>query len=461
MPVTLGIYFSLSRFKSGIYQRIFLISASLVFYGYQNPYYLALIISSIIVNYTISSFIIRKSNLSKLLLVVGIIFNIVLLGYFKYFNFLIDNVNFVFKTSFFVEKIMLPLGISFFTFQQLSFLISVYKKEQQLGKFSDYALFVVFFPQLVAGPIVLYNEMMPQFEDNNIRFINLDNVTRGIYIFAVGLCKKVVLADTLSIFVDNGFNMENLGVLPALVTTLSYTMQLYFDFSGYCDMAIGIGKMFNINLPNNFNSPYKSDNISEFWRRWHMTLGRALSTYVYYPLGGSRKGLARTCVNLMITFLLSGLWHGASWTFILWGGVHGFVVVLERIFNNKLSKLPRTLRTVLTFALINIFWVLFRAENFEKAMNIYRGLFNFDYFGFDQLKTVAYDPLISFPVIIAPYCMIIFIFALLFIIFRKENSQSILRKYKPTYRTALIFLALYCCSVIFMSKESVFIYFNF
>nr|WP_315101010.1 MBOAT family O-acyltransferase [uncultured Catonella sp.] len=320
LPITLGVYYLLSKLDNDIYQRLFLITASLVFYGYQNTYYLLLIIFSVIINYMLSYFMTVNHIAAKPILILGIVFDILLLGYFKYFNFILDNINFVFKTSYFVEKIMLPLGISFFTFQQLSFLISIYKKEQKLGRFIDYSLFVVFFPQLVAGPIVLYNEMIPQFAKKSIRYYNPKNFSRGIYIFSMGLFKKAVIADTLALFVNNGFGMENVGLIPAWITVFSYTFQLYFDFSGYCDMAIGIGRMFNVKLPINFDSPYKSASISEFWRRWHITLGRALGTYIYHPLGGNRKGLIRTCTNLMITFFISGLWHGAEWTFVIWGG---------------------------------------------------------------------------------------------------------------------------------------------
>ena len=225
LPITLGIYYLFSNLKNGIYQKLFLIGSSLVFYGYQNPYYLLLIIASILVNYFISYFMLRRVEKAKLLLVVGIVFNILLLGYFKYFNFLIGNINYIFRTSYFVEKIMLPLGISFFTFQQLSFLISVYKGEQKLGKIIDYTLFVSFFPQLVAGPIVLYNEMMPQFENKSIRYFNAKNFSNGLYIFSLGLFKKAVIADTLALFATNGFNITNLSLLPACATILSYTLQ--------------------------------------------------------------------------------------------------------------------------------------------------------------------------------------------------------------------------------------------
>lgn len=249
----------------------------------------------------------RKS--SKLFFIAGIIFNIGLLAYFKYADFFIENFNYVASTNFLLLNVVLPLGISFFTFQQFSFLLSVYRNEEKVESFVDYCLFVTFFPQLIAGPIVLYSEMMPQFKDKCRRYVNYDNIALGIYIFVLGLFKKIVIADTLAIFVNNGFeNIPELGLIPAWIVTLSYTFQIYFDFSGYCDMAMGIGKIFNIDLPINFNSPYKSKSITEFWKRWHMTLGRALASYIYIPLGGNRKGKKRMYINLFITFCISGLW---------------------------------------------------------------------------------------------------------------------------------------------------------
>lgn len=461
LPVTLATYYLLSRFNNDIYQRAFLIAASLFFYGYQNVYYLLLIVVSILINFMLSTLMTKYRKAAKTILIIGVIFNIALLGYFKYFNFIIDNINFIFKTSYLVDKIMLPLGISFFTFQQLSFLISVYKKEQKLGRFIDYSVFVTFFPQLVAGPIVLYNEMIPQFEEKSIRYYNPDNFSKGLYMFAIGLFKKAVIADTLAVFANNGFSMTDLGLIPAWAVVLSYTLQLYFDFSGYCDMAIGIGRMFNIILPINFESPYKSASISEFWRRWHITLGRALGTYVYRPLGGNRKGIVRTCTNLMITFFISGLWHGAAWTFIIWGGLHGLMTVIEKIFKKYVDKVPNVMRVTTTFLLVNILWVLFRAESFANAFNIYKGMINIGNTGLFDLKDIVFDGLINFPTIIDIIYIVGMLIILLIVVFSTKSSNIMLQNYKPTYKTLIFTLVLFCISLLFVSRESVFIYFNF
>ena len=296
LPLVLLGYYLLSRLKDPIYQRLFLIGASLFFYGYFNPSYLLIIVVSIFVNYLLAACISGgKGKFQTVCFWLGVLFNVGLLGYFKYRDFFVENINALFHTSFLLKHIALPLGISFFTFQQLSFLVSIRKGEECLERFDDYCIFVLFFPQLVAGPIVLYSEMIPQFKDPRRRYWNWDNAAAGAYIFTVGLFKKAVIADTLALFVDTGFGSSSLGFCAAWATALSYTFQVYFDFSGYSDMAVGLGKLFNIDIPFNFRSPYRSESIGVFWRRWHITLSRALQSYVYFPLGGSRAGKLRTC----------------------------------------------------------------------------------------------------------------------------------------------------------------------
>ena len=464
LPIVLIVYFSLSKLTNGLYQKVFLILASLFFYGYFNPSYLVIIIASIIINYIIAWFMCRyeeKTSLKKILLAAGIVFNIGLLGYFKYYDFFISNINAAFNLDFPIKNLLLPLGISFFTFQQFSFLISVYKKEEKLGNFVDYSLFVTFFPQLVAGPIVLYNEMMPQFVDDKNRRFNFDNFSKGIYIFCIGLFKKLVIADTVALFVNNGFEIINLSLPTAWIVTLSYTLQIYFDFSGYSDMAIGLGKMFNINIPVNFNSPYTSESITVFWRKWHITLGRALSTYVYIPLGGNRKGKLRTYINLFVTFLVSGLWHGAAWTFIIWGALHGVFMVIERRFNKIISKIPKYVRIVATFIVVNFLWVLFRATSFTQALNIYKGMFNFNNFSLSQIPSLCLDGIVELPSKIAIIYVVGLVLLLSFIVFFTKNSISKLENFKPTTKNMILTVVLFVISVIHLSKLSVFIYFNF
>ena len=462
LPIVIAVYYALSNLKNGIYQRLFLIAVSLFFYGYYNVNYLALIVVSIVINYLLASQIQTSNhNRAKLFLTIGVIFNIAMIGYFKYYDFFIENINLVFKTNFTLKHILLPLGISFFTFQQLSFLVSVYNKEEPVEQLRDYSLFVTFFPQLVAGPIVLYTEMIPQFKDEQRRFFNPNNFAAGLYLFSIGLFKKIVISDALAVWVDNGFGITNFSFLAAWVTSLSYTLQIYFDFSGYSDMAVGLAKMFNIDIPFNFNSPYRSVDITEFWRRWHITLGRALSTYVYKPLGGNRKGLTQTCINLFLTFLVSGLWHGAAWTFVLWGVLHGLCSVVERILGEKRKIIPRPVRVFLTFMTVNILWVLFRADSFSDALAVYSGMINFSDLGLTQLTTIVYDGVIAFPSIVN--CMLVFgtIPILLLIVFFGTNSIDLFKTFNMSRKTLFISALLFCISVLCLGRGSVFIYFNF
>lgn len=465
LPVVLLGYYLLSHIKNSIYQRLFLIGASLFFYGFYNVKYLLLIIASMAVNYLIALFI-QKWNkqrraLSKAMLAAGVLFNTALIGYFKYYDFFVSTINSVFKTDFNLRHILLPLGISFFTFQQLSFLVSVFKGEEKVEKLRDYVVFVTFFPQLVAGPIVLYSEVINQFKDEKRRFFNEENFAAGLFMFVLGLFKKAVIADTVAVFADNVFSSTGIGLAAAWAGSLSYTMQIFFDFSGYSDMAIGLGKMFNIELPFNFISPYKSKSISEFWRRWHITLGRALSTYIYIPLGGNRKGLGRTCVNLMLTFFVSGLWHGAAWTFVLWGVLHGAFTVFERLNKSWLEKIPAPLRVAATFLIVNALWVLFRADSFSAALEVYKGMICLEGIKLYQLNTVVYDGMINFPSMLNySYCIGV-LCVLLICVFAAKSSADIIKGFKPGKKNMIAAALAFGVSMLMLSRESVFIYFNF
>lgn len=323
LPLIVMGYFILNKFRLQTVAQIFVLGMSLWFYGYFSIFYLVLMLASVGMNYLVyRQMELRKSRqCRRLLLVFGLIFNLSFLFYYKYLDFLINNINMGFHKDYPLLRLVLPLGISFFTFQQISFIIDAYNKRVPMYSLLYYASFVTFFPQLIAGPIVTHDELIPQFIDEKKKRINWDNIAKGIYIFTIGMFKKVILADTFGNAVNWGFqNIAELDTSNALIVMLAYTMQIYFDFSGYCDMALGIGKMLNIELPLNFNSPYKALRITEFWDRWHITLTRFLTKYVYIPLGGNRRGRLRTYFNILIVFLISGIWHGANWTFILWGG---------------------------------------------------------------------------------------------------------------------------------------------
>lgn len=392
LPCVLICYYAFVR-RGNISNAFYvLIAFSLLFYGWWKPAYLVLIISSVIANYFFGRMIgqYRQSQQKKafLLTAIGVCGNLASIGYFKYANFFIDNVNLLTGAQLFLEPILLPLAISFFTFQQIAYLVDVYKGEAHENSFRNYALFVTFFPQLIAGPIVHHKEMLPQFLRTESYGNILQNLALGLSIFAVGLFKKVVIADGVAGYSDAVFNVANQGAtitfFDAWLGALAYTCQLYFDFSGYSDMAIGLARMFGIRLPLNFNSPYKSRNIIEFWRRWHMTLSRFLRDYLYIPLGGSRGGKLFTYRNLFIVMFLGGLWHGAGWTFILWGSLHGVYLLVNHAWQawrkakgvdlNSVRLLPRVLSTLLTFVAVVVAWVYFRAESVDAANRILIGM---------------------------------------------------------------------------------------
>ena len=310
----------------------------------------------------------------KLFLIIAILANISLLGYFKYSDFFIQNFNSITSSNIESLNLLLPLAISFFTFQQITYLVGSYRQETKDYDFLNYALFVTFFPQLIAGPIVHHKEMMPQFANARNRVKNYKNIAMGLFIFSIGLFKKVVIADTFAVWATQGFDVATtLNLFEAWATSLSYTFQLYFDFSGYTDMAIGLALLFNIKLPINFNSPYKATNIQDFWRRWHMTLSRFLKDYVYIPLGGNRKGGFRTYTNLMATFILGGIWHGAGWTFVFWGFLHGLALVIHRTWHQLGLKLWTWLAWLITFNFVNIAWLFFRAKSGRMRLRFWVG----------------------------------------------------------------------------------------
>ena len=470
LPITLIIYFTLNRYGKNNIAKGWLVIASLYFYSYFHLSYLYLILSSIIVNYFIGNKLNHKSLTGKerkIWMIIGVAFNLGLLGYFKYYDFFVENINIVLKTNFTLLHILLPLGISFFTFQQLSFIIDSYNEESMKYDFLSYCLFVTFFPQLIAGPIVLPNEMLPQFEDKRNKLINYENMNRGLYMFSIGLAKKVILADTIANFANAGFDqMETLNIIEAWMTSISYTLQLYFDFSGYCDMAIGIALMFNIVLPLNFNSPYKSTNIQEFWKRWHMTLGRFMTNYLYIPLGGNRLGERKTLRNLFIVFMASGIWHGAGWNFAIWGGLHGICILVHRVWKNSGRKMNKLLGWFITINLVNIFWVFFRAETLNGALKVLKGMFNYKSLITVVLEMEQKNNLMRIYQEIKDIFganeidIAILLFATI-ITFLLNNTFNIVNSLKINIKNCFIVAFFFSISICYFNGISNFLYFNF
>ena len=391
LPVVLAGFFALARY-SFAWAAGWLFFASLFFYGYWMPKFTALLLASICWNYWTGSRIAKLDPLNataeiktiaKRWLVLGLFVNLSLLAYFKYANFFIDNLNAALGQDWDLGKIVLPIGISFFTFTQIAFLADAYLKGTREYGFVHYGLFVTYFPHLIAGPVLHHAQMMPQFREAATYRVNGPQLAGGFCIFAIGLFKKIILADGISPYADAVFSASEAGTQPDLIEAwigaLAYTFQLYFDFSGYSDMAVGLSWMFNVKLPYNFNSPYKALNITDFWRRWHMTLSAFLRDYLYIPLGGNRRGALQRYINLLITMILGGLWHGANWTFVFWGALHGLYLAinhgfhaLTRNYSGPLLRhgLFRLMSWAITFFSVVFAWVFFRASDFPTALRI-------------------------------------------------------------------------------------------
>lgn len=393
----------------------------------------------------------------KILLVAGVLFNLGLLGYFKYTDFFIENINALFATSFLLKNILLPLGISFFTFQQTAFVVDCFNRKGRLPSFLDYCNFVTFFPQLIAGPIVLPEEMLPQFASEENRRVKYKNLVDGLFIFGLGLVKKVLIADSIAVFANAGFGLqvEHFTMAEAWLISISYTMQLYFDFSGYCDMAIGIGRMFNINLPLNFNAPYRAVNFQDFWRRWHMTLNRFLTQYVYIPLGGSRVKERQVFLNIFLVFFISGIWHGAGWTFIIWGILHGVGVMICRRWKNTGGKMPSWLGMFVTFFFVNILWVLFRADTLHQAWVIIRSMF-------DNLNLTLTPVFTShLPSILPNMTNMLILFGAIFLSVFGPTAYELMTEFRHYKIKSVMTVCCLIVGVLFLSRVVTFLYFNF
>lgn len=526
LPLCLVGFYILQN-KQATLAKVWLTCFSLWFYGYFNQTYLLIMFCSIIGNYFIHCLIIKERNRefeakkikkdkkykvestdnkckSKFIMLTGVALNLLVLFYFKYFDFFLENVNALFGSSIPLKNILLPLGISFFTFQQISFLADTYRgelreygntsdlKENGEGEkpisFIDYALFVSFFPQLIAGPIVVHEEMLPQFarigNDCRNKEEKLEIFTKGVYVFVLGLAKKVLVADTFGVAVDLAYsNINGINGFESLITILFYSLQLYFDFSGYCDMAKGIAGMFGMKIANNFSSPYKATNIVEFWKCWHITLSRFFTKNIYIPLGGNRKGEIRMYINYFIVFFLSGFWHGAGWNFILWGIMHGALYIVTKWCLNRKQKrntenlthgkqwIGKLLGCIFTFVYVSIAWVYFRAASVEQAntllMNVvtkpwalpgsgFTDAFNLGEFWYVlKILKLATLPYANY------YIMILFSGVTLAITFFGRNIDELAEKFKPTIINAVVTAVLFLWCVVSLSGVSTFLYFNF
>ena len=470
LPIV-AVYLILRKTSAVPAGKAWLVLASLYFYGFMNFSFVPLILFSIIVNYFFGILLDgnTKGKLSRRsVLVFGISFNLGLLIYFKYTNFLLVNINELFNINIPALQIILPLAISFFTFQQIAYLVDKSKGEIKENNFLNYCLFVTFFPKLIAGPIVYYNEMMPQFARSGKKIFTYKNLSYGIFLVSIGLFKKIAIADSFAVYADRGFEItESLSFCDAWITSLSYTLQIYFDFSGYTDIALGSAYFFNIKLPINFDSPYKSLNMQEFWRRWHITLGRWLMKYLYIPLGGSHCSNLRTYFNLLATFILCGLWHGAGWTYLAWGGMHGLGIIVCRMWHGIGVKLPKVVSWGITFLYVNCAWVLFRAEHFSDAIKVFKGMLSFETIelssSLSELSSLLKDSETSldalFKIVAGDAGSIIYVLIGIMVCLAFKNSLEIMKKLNWRWAIGAALIAV--LSLMLISKESPFIYFQF
>lgn len=472
LPLAVSVFFFINKAKLTIGSKIWLILVSLFFYGWWNAADLRIIAGSILFNFAIGVMLakIKAIRMRKTVLLGGITANLSLLAYYKYYNFIISNMNSIADLHVNLLSLSLPLGISFFTFTQIAFLVDAYRNQVQEYDFFNYSLFVTFFPHLLAGPIIHHKEMMPQFDQKRNKIINYDYLSRGLFLFAIGLFKKVMIADSFAVWANAGFkSAATLNLMESWATSLSYSLQLYYDFSGYTDMAIGSALLFNIRLPDNFNSPYCAGDIQDFWRRWHITLSRFMREYVYIPLGGNRCSEWRTLSNLLFTFLLGGIWHGAGWTFVVWGGLHGLAMIVHRLWQKLDFKLNNLTAWFITFNFINITWIFFRASNFTDAFSLLKGMAgmrgvniasiktDFVFYQHNVVRSLSWLQNINGNII-----MIVMVIAYLLLACVGKNSSELASKFRPSAGYAAAATLLLVVSLLSMfAATSHFIYFTF
>ncbi len=388
LPIILLGYYLVKKLHRPYMISLWLILASLVFYSWSSPVLLVLISLSILINYYLGTMMtkIDSQKTRKIVLGSGVSANILALGYFKYTHFFISNYNSLFGANFQLHSIILPLGISFLTLQQIAYLVDIYRREEYKPDFLNYCLFIAFFPKLLSGPIVRIKEIMPQLNKSYESLSLSESLAVGLTTFILGLAKKVIIADTIGVYATTVFNAaaqgSSIAFFDSWAGALAYTCQLYFDFSGYTDMAIGLGLMFGIRLPLNFYSPYKAKSIIDFWRRWHITLSTFIRDYIYIPMGGNRKGFMLQGIFLLLAMAIAGLWHGAGWTFIIWGCLHGFYLVVNHGWRKIKTKLGMNGNQtgwgfpsmMVTFLAVIVAWVFFRADSVQVALNILKGM---------------------------------------------------------------------------------------
>lgn len=461
LPIVFTAYFLLQRFAGDKPAKIWLVAASLYFYAHGNILFLPLLAGTVIFNYFIVR-LIRKNRsrpaLSKMLLALSVLENLGLLFYFKYLNFFLGNVNYVFGTDYILRDIVLPIGISFYTFQILAHVIDTYRGEGSDSTFLEFSVFVTFFPQLIVGPIVRHDYMMEQIRSEKIRRIDTSNIMKGIMYFSIGCAKKILIADPLISHAQHFYNvMGNGNFFEAWGAVFAYTFAYYFDFSGYIDMALGLGMFFNIKLPENFDSPYKARNFADFWRRWNITVSNFFYDYIFRRIFRFGDGVLKLVLATMATFIVSGLWHGASWHFVFWGAANGILVSIANIMTLKRKKLPSPLAWALTFFFVLVTRVLFDANGMTQAFNVYRTMFDirpalsgFSDFIRPGLEYIR-ENLHEMALIVTGACICFF----------APNTREMFSEFRPRWYHAVFAGVLFTMSLFFMGRVSSFLYFQF
>ena len=475
MIIVFSVFFILKdkKIKGQSLKKIWLFIASIIFYSYGCIEGLPILAFSIIFNYFIGNKIKKtEGKKKKRIFIFAVIINLLILVFFKYTTFLINSINGVAGTDFNFTNIILPLGISFYTFTQLAYIIDVYKGFKENYSILDYSLFVMIFPSVTSGPITNHKEMIPQFSKKSK--LNFENIAIGLSLFIIGLFKKVIIADGIAPWVNEVFaNTESISFLEAWIGALGYTFELFFDFSGYSDMAIGIGKIFNLDFPINFDSPYQSNSITEFWRRWHISLSTWIKNYIYIPLGGNRKGEVKKYRNLLITMTLCGIWHGAGWNFVFWGALHGIYQIINNLWKKTKIKIPKIVGRILTFFSVMVGWIFFRAETFKDGINVFKKLFDFNNiiigkqnindFGFLEKFGIKFDNIVSSFSI--PKVAAIIMLILIVVMFIPSSQKIVDKFFKNNKRSAIFAIVLGIIAVFVLfnleKSQSTFIYYNF
>lgn len=472
-----GYYAIINRYKANKQGLVLLLLFSLVYIGYTNILYLLMLIPNMAVCYGLC----RYMNCGKVpqgkrrgLLISGIVIEVLVLSIFKYYDFFVGSINSRFSLDIPTVKLILPLGISFYTFQQIAYMVDCYRDDRICHTWLEYALFITYFPQFIQGPIVLQSEFIPQIRRTELIKPDYEMISKGLYRFTLGLGKKVLLADTLGLIVDSGYShMEDVNAVTTVVIIVAYTLQIYFDFSGYSDMAIGVSQMLGITLPENFNSPYRATSIDEFWDRWHMTLTRFLTRYVYIPLGGSRKRHIRTYVNILIVFLISGLWHGAEWSFVIWGLMHGIAMLIGRFLKERSININKVLGSITTFILVNIAWVFFRAGDTSEAITLIQKLSAGGWMGISPDIYESFSKVVEISVIqrfsIAlgmesyegAFVIIAIIIMLLIALIPRKNTKIMSDVMIPNNKNMLVTAVLFVWCLCSFSGVTNYIYWNF